>query len=59
MEWYPNTSLEMDENKRAVKQNKFGGMKYVYTPDLMKTMKQFFYSEIAIRFPQSKILYWT
>lgn len=59
MEWYPNTSLEMDETKRAVKQNKFGGMKYVYTPDVMKTMKQFFYSEIAIRFPEAKILYWT
>ncbi len=42
MEWYPNTNLEMDEAKRAVKQNKFGGMKYVYTPDVMKSMKQFF-----------------
>lgn len=57
--WYPNTSLEMDETKRAVKQNKFGGMKYVYTSTDMKLMKQFFYHEIEDRFPQSKILYWT
>lgn len=58
-EWYPNTSLEMDENTRAVKRNKFGGTKYVYLPETMTKMKKFFYSEINQRFPEAKILYWT
>ena len=59
MGWYPNTSLEMDENNRAVKRNKFGGKKFVYTKDLMAEMKLFFEKEIAMRFPTAKILYWT
>ncbi|MEJ7677652.1 MAG: spore photoproduct lyase family protein [Segetibacter sp.] len=59
LEWYPNTSLEMDESKRAVKRNKFGGTKYVYIPDTMNAMKKFFYQEINKRFPQAEILYWT
>lgn len=58
-EWYPNTSLEMDESKRAVKRNKFGGSKYVYLPEMMKEMKSFFYKEIGKRFPKAEILYWT
>ena len=57
--WYPNSSLEMDESKRTVKTNKFGGIKYVYTADRMIAMKRFFYSEIAAKFPKAKILYWT
>ncbi len=57
--WYPNSSLEMDETKRAMKRNKFGGTKYVYPAPQMSGMKQFFYSEIAQYFPNAKILYWT
>ncbi len=57
--WYPNTSLEMDEASRAVKRNKFGGTKYVYTSDTMKDLKNFFYREIHDHFPQADILYWT
>lgn len=57
--WYPNTSLEMDETQRAVKRNKFGGTKFVYTPTVMTQMKQFFYREIKERFPKAEILYWT
>lgn len=59
MEWYPNTSLEMDEASRSTKTNKFGGTKYVYTKDVMKQLKSFFEKQIAIRFPQASILYWT
>lgn len=59
LEWYPNTTLEMNESNRAVKRNKFGGAKYVYTTDMMKEMKEFFYHEISKRFPEAKILYWT
>lgn len=57
--WYPNTSLDMNENERAVKRNKFGGTKFVYTREVMETMKAFFSIEIKTRFPQAKILYWT
>lgn len=57
--WYPNTSLDMDEEQRAIKQNKYGGTKYVYPSENMKLMKQFFYSEIMQRFPDASILYWT
>ncbi len=49
----------MDEEKRSVKRNKFGGIKYVYDSDTMKTMKRFFEGEIQRRFPTAKILYWT
>ena len=57
--WYPKTTLDMTEETRAEKRNKFGGLKYVYPNDMMKTLKAFFTSEIARRFPQGRILYWT
>ena len=59
LEWYPNTKLDMDESNRKVKRNKFGGIKYVYEPDIMKTLRTFFEGEIASRFPSAKVLYWT
>lgn len=59
LQWYPNTSLEMDETTRAGKRNKFGGTKYVYRPEEMKQMKEFFYTEWQKRFPNAPILYWT
>ena len=59
LQWYPNTSLEMDETTRAEKRNKFGGTKYVYRPEEMKEMKNFFYTEWQQRFPAAPILYWT
>ncbi|RIV25391.1 radical SAM protein [Fibrisoma montanum] len=58
-QWYPNTTLDMDEATRAEKRNKFGGTKYVYKPDDMKELKAFFYSEWQKRFPDAPILYWT
>ncbi|GFE71620.1 spore photoproduct lyase family protein [Chroococcus sp. FPU101] len=57
--WYPNSKLDMDEATRSLKRNKFGGSKYVYDSDTMKTMRRFFEQEISKRFPQAKILYWT
>ena len=59
MQWYPNTSLDMDEAGRAQKRNKFGGTKYVYTPTDMQALKHFFYDEWTKRFPTAPILYWT
>ncbi|WP_425576735.1 spore photoproduct lyase family protein [Nibrella saemangeumensis] len=59
LQWYPNTSLEMNEQTRAGKRNKFGGTKYVYKPADMQILKQFFYREWQKRFPDAPILYWT
>ncbi len=57
--WYPQSKLDMDEETRTVKRNKFGGTKYVYDSDTMKTLRRFFEGEITKRFPQGRILYWT
>jgi spore photoproduct lyase len=59
LSWYPKTSLDLDEEGRSAKRNKFGGVKYVYPTETMKTLKAFFEREIARRFPQGRILYWT
>jgi spore photoproduct lyase len=57
--WYPHSKVDLDETKRSTKRNKFGGIKYVYDSDTMKTLKRFFEDEIARRFPKAQILYWT
>ncbi len=57
--WYPNSSLEMNETERAVKRNKFGGLKYVYSKTVMHDLRAFFELEIALRFPKARPLYWT
>ncbi len=59
MEWYPNTGLDMSEENRTIKRNKFGGMKYVYSKEMMKALRTFFETEIRQRFSFSKVLYWT
>lgn len=59
LQWYPRTTLDLDESKREVKRNKFGGTKYVYPRDTMKELRIWFYQEIEVRFPQAQILYWT
>lgn len=57
--WYPHSKLDMEEEKRNVKRNKFGGIKYVYDNDTMKTLRRFFEDEISKRFSTASILYWT
>ena len=57
--WYPNSSLEMEESERSVKRNKFGGLKYVYTKEVMSELRSFFETELALRFPDADVLYWT
>ena len=59
LQWYPNTSLDLDEAGREVKRNKFGGQKFVYPRETMKELKSWFAHEISERFPDGKILYWT
>jgi len=57
--WYPHSKLDMDEENRSVKRNKFGGLKYVYDAAMMKSLRQFFEREISHRFPKAQLLYWT
>lgn len=57
--WYPNSKLDLDESSRSTKRNKFGGLKFVYDADTMQDLRQFFEREIAQRFPQAELLYWT
>jgi spore photoproduct lyase len=59
LQWYPNTSLDLDETTRAVKRNKFGGTKYVYLPDEMKALRAWFAREWQQRFPAAPVQYWT
>lgn len=59
LQWYPNTSLDLAEEGRAVKRNKFGGLKYVYQPEQMREMKAWFYAEWQRRFPNAPAQYWT
>ncbi|RYG73952.1 radical SAM protein [bacterium] len=59
LQWYPKTTLDLDESKREVKRNKFGGTKYVYPREIMRDLKIWFYKEIETRFPAANILYWT
>ena len=57
--WYPNSKLDLTEDNRSQKRNKFGGVKYVYPRDTMDELKEFIQTQIDTRFPDSKILYWT
>ncbi len=57
--WYPNTTLDLSEETRAVKRNKFGGLKYVYDVPTMKELKIWFYAEWQRRFPNAPVQYWT
>ncbi len=57
--WYPNSKLDLGEDNRSIKRNKFGGSKYVYQAEIMGELRQFFATEIAHRFPNAQLLYWT
>jgi spore photoproduct lyase len=59
LEWYPRTKLEMDEEQRTQKRNKFGGVKYVYPREVMAEMRSWFTDAVAERLPGSQLLYWT
>ena len=57
--WYPKTTMDLREEARTEKRNKFGGFKYVYPKDSMAEMKQWFYEAIRQVLPMAKVLYWT
>jgi spore photoproduct lyase len=49
----------MDEDRRARKRGKFGGVKYVYPRETMTEMRGWFSEALADRLPQGRLLYWT
>ena len=57
--WYPKTTLDLREEARTEKRNKFGGFKYVYPKDSMAEMKEWFERTIAEVLAGARILYWT
>ncbi|WP_375488968.1 radical SAM protein [uncultured Jatrophihabitans sp.] len=57
--WYPRTTLEMDEARRAVKRGKFGNSKHVYPKELMTELRHWFDEQLSRRLPQCRVLYWT
>jgi len=59
LQWYPRTQLEMDEEQRSAKRNKFGGTKYVYPREVMSQMRGWFTDAVAERLPGAPLLYWT
>ena len=59
LSWYPKTTLNMREEARTQKLNKFGGFKYVYPTDPMREMRTWFEANIADILPAARILYWT
>jgi spore photoproduct lyase len=55
---FPNTALPMDEtHDRKFKYGQFGYGKYVYSPELLKEMKDYFKHHITQLFPSANINY--
>jgi len=59
LERYPNTKLDMDEDKRKVKWGRYGKFKYIYPNDEYKELQEFMYQGIYEFFPEAKIEYYT
>jgi spore photoproduct lyase len=57
--WYPGSSLDMEEATRTQKRTKFGSLKFVYTPDVMREMRAFFEAAVPNHLPGARVLYWT
>ncbi len=57
--WYPASSLEMDDDVRALKRTKFGGRKHVYPLAVMRELRGWFDDQLAERLPGARMLYWT
>ena len=59
LSWYPKTTLDLREEARSQKRTKFGGFKYVYPKDPMRSMRSWFEQSIAKILPTARVLYWT
>jgi spore photoproduct lyase len=58
-DWYPASTLEMDDDLRALKRTKFGGTKHVYPKPVMAELKGFIETALATTLPEARLLYWT
>ncbi|MBE3582051.1 MAG: spore photoproduct lyase [Thermoanaerobacteraceae bacterium] len=56
-EAYPGTEVPMDERERRFRYGQFGYGKYVYPPEVMEELQEFFYARIEELFPHARILY--
>ena len=56
---YPNTKLEMDEEKRRYKWGRYGIGKYVYPKDEETELRETIEDYIHTYFPESTIEYFT
>jgi len=54
---FPNTTLPMEEKERKFKYGQFGYGKYIYQPDEMKEMKEFFQEQAKGYFPLAQVEY--
>jgi len=57
LEVFPNSSLPMEEDERKYKYGQFGYGKYVYQPEEMKEMKEFFQEQAKCYFPLADVEY--
>jgi len=57
LEVFPNSSLPMKEDERKFKYGQFGYGKYIYQPDGMKEMKEFFQEQAKGYFPLAQVEY--
>ena len=59
LDWYPNTKLDLEEETRRKKFNKFGSHKFVYRKEQLGALKDWMYREVGNRFGEESILYFT
>jgi spore photoproduct lyase len=57
--WYPASRLEMDEEARAAKRTRFGGVKHVYPAPVMRELRGWLEDAVAARLPRARVLYFT
>lgn len=54
---FPRTKVPLDKRERVFKFGQFGYGKYLYPPEKMKDLKEFFEEKIREYFPDAKVLY--
>ncbi len=57
LEVFPNSTLPMQEDERKFKYGQFGYGKYIYQPEEMKEMKEFFQEQAKFYFPLAQVEY--
>ncbi|MCU1329811.1 MAG: Radical domain protein [Bryobacterales bacterium] len=59
LEWYPQTTLDLNESARDRKTTKFGSAKFVYPKPAMNEMRSWFQQALSDELPDARLLYWT